>query len=176
MHPAASAENRFESTKEVDAVKKILIATDGSQSALDAVELGLDIAEEQGAWPVFIHVAPAVRVLPTGGSLFGLTAAAVPRKPDESDRRPLVAAARLAAEREVDAVTDLVTGHPVEEIVRYADEIEADLIVVGSRGHGAVAGVLLGSVSRGVLHHAHCPVIVVRGAAAPVEAAVAAAG
>ncbi|HET7855891.1 MAG TPA: universal stress protein [Gaiellaceae bacterium] len=156
-------------------MRKILITTDGSPSALDAVEFGLDLAQEQGAWPVFLHVAPAVRVLPTGGSLFGL-AATVPRKPDESDRGPLVAAARLAAERNIDVVTDLVTGHPVEEIVRYASEIEADLIIVGSRGYGAVTGMLLGSVSRGVLHHAHCPVIVVRGAAAPVEAAATAAG
>jgi nucleotide-binding universal stress UspA family protein len=158
-------------------MKRILIATDGSPSALEAVEFGLDRAQREGAWPFFIHVAPAVEVLPAAGATFGL-AASVPHEPDQHDQAPLVAAARLAAENDVDAMTKLVSGNPVEEIVRYADAIEADLIVVGSRGHGAVTSVLLGSVSRGVLHHAHRPVIVVRGAAERqrLEAVAAAAG
>jgi nucleotide-binding universal stress UspA family protein len=156
-------------------MKKILIATDGSPSAHEAVEFGLDLAREQGAWPVFLHVAPAVEVLPTAGSTFGL-AASVPHNLEEHDREPLLAAAQLAAEKDVDAVTDLVSGDPVEEIVRYADAIEADLIVVGSRGLGGVTSLVLGSVSRGVLHGAHCPVVVARGAATQVEGVAAAAG
>jgi nucleotide-binding universal stress UspA family protein len=119
---------------------KILIATDGSPSALGAVEFGLDLAQEQSAWPVFIHVAPHYRA-----------------------RAPLVEAQRLAAEKNVPARTEPVSGNPAEAIVSYAQTIEADLIVVGSRGHGAAASVLLGSVSRGVLRSAHCPVVVVRG-------------
>jgi nucleotide-binding universal stress UspA family protein len=150
-------------TMEVKTMERILIATDGSPSALEAVEFGLDLAEEHGAWPFFIHVAPAVEVLPTAGATFGL-AASVPHEPDEHDEAPLEAAAQLAAERDIDSVTKLASGDPVEEIVRYANTIEADRIIVGSRGHGAVTSVLLGSVSRGVLHRAHCPVIVVRGA------------
>lgn len=119
---------------------KILIATDGSPSALEAVEFGLDLAQEQGAWPVFIHVAPSHRA-----------------------RAPLVEALRRAAEKNVPARTEHVRGNPAEAIVGYARTIKAELIVVGSRGHGTAASVLLGSVSRGVLHRARCPVVVVRG-------------
>lgn len=55
-------------------------------------------------------------------------------------------------------------GHPAEVLV---DESKAaDLLVVGSRGHGAITGVLIGSVSIHCVTHAHCPVVVVRGAAA----------
>lgn len=50
--------------------------------------------------------------------------------------------------------------HPVEALVDYSRG--AELLVVGSRGRGGFTGMLLGSVSQGVLHHAHCPVMVVR--------------
>ncbi|ACZ87632.1 universal stress protein [Streptosporangium roseum] len=75
-----------------------------------------------------------------------------------------MAAARLTDWKEkfptVDVVQDVTCAHPVPTLV--AASVRADLLVVGSRGLGAVGSVLLGSVSRGVLHHAHCPVAVVR--------------
>jgi nucleotide-binding universal stress UspA family protein len=61
----------------------------------------------------------------------------------------------------------MLRGETADEIVAYADTIDADLIVVGSRGHGAIASALLGSVSRGVLHEARRPVLVVRGTRVP---------
>jgi nucleotide-binding universal stress UspA family protein len=148
-------------------MRSILIATDGSPSAHEAVEFGLDLAEEQQAEVVFTHVAPAVDVLPSGG--FGW-AAAVPHEATEHDWAPLNEAVELAKERGVEAKTTMLRGDAVDEIVAYADTIDANLIVVGSRGHGAVASALLGSVSRGVLHEAHRPVLVVRGVGAPVAA------
>jgi nucleotide-binding universal stress UspA family protein len=53
-------------------------------------------------------------------------------------------------------------GTPADEIIRAANELNVDLIVVGGRGKGAVEAILLGSVSYRVLHHAPCPVLVTR--------------
>ncbi|GAA3141677.1 universal stress protein [Planomonospora alba] len=75
-----------------------------------------------------------------------------------------VAEGRLRAWREryprVQLVEDVRQAHPVEALGEVSGG--ADLVVVGSHGRGAVGAVLLGSVSRGVLHHARCPVAVVR--------------
>lgn len=151
-------------------MKKILIATDGSPSAREAVDFGLELALEQDAEAIFVHVAPAFDVLPAHA--FGMTGA-MPHELTEYDRAPLEDAASLADEQGVRARTKLLTGDPADEIVAHADSIDADLIVVGSRGHGAIASALLGSVSRGVLHEARRPVLVVRRAAARAEAPVA---
>lgn len=68
--------------------------------------------------------------------------------------------------------TRVVTGDPRERIVDVAAEWDADLIVVGARGLGAVATALLGSVSLAVARHAPCPVLVVRPAVRPLHSIV----
>ncbi len=59
----------------------------------------------------------------------------------------------------VTAVT--VQGYPDEKIVSEAEKLEADLIIMGSHGHGALHNLLVGSVTEGVLRKAPCPVLVV---------------
>ena len=144
-------------------MKKILIATDGSASAREAVAFGLELAARQGAEVIVVHVAPALDVLPVAG--FGMPAAQ-PHPVSAYDRASLDVASTLAAAAGVKIQTELLTGNPVDEIVAFADSIDADLIVVGSRGHGAVASAILGSVSQGVLHEARRPVLVFRRAGA----------
>ena len=62
----------------------------------------------------------------------------------------------------VKANLEVIMGRPAEAILDEAKQWGADIIVVGSHGHGFWGRALLGSVSNAVVHHAHCPVLVVR--------------
>ena len=152
-------------------MKKILIATDGSTASHEAVELGVDLAADEDAEVIFVHVAPAVDLIPSTG--FGMSGA-LPHQLTAYDRAPLEEAMSVAAEHGVDATTELLVGDTVDEIDAYGDSLDVDVIVIGSRGHGGFASALLGSVSRGVLRESKRPVLVVRGLAAKPTAAAAA--
>ena len=69
---------------------------------------------------------------------------------------------RIEAGEGTVAQTHLRMGGPNEEIVTLGEEIDASLVVMGSRGLGGIRRALLGSVSSSVVQHAHCPVLVVR--------------
>jgi len=62
----------------------------------------------------------------------------------------------------VEAEYELLEGDPAKEVAKLAEQRDADLVVVGTRGIGAVAGSLLGSVSAGVVRRSRRPVVVVR--------------
>jgi len=150
-------------------MQSIVIATDGSASAREAVEFGLRLAAEQAARLTFVTVVPTVDVV--GASTFGGTAS-VPHEVTDADEAPLDEARELAEQAGVPVHTRLLQGDPASEIVAFADDVDADVIVIGSRGHGAVASAFLGSVSRAVLRDAHRPVLVARGVSTHAAAAV----
>jgi nucleotide-binding universal stress UspA family protein len=67
-----------------------------------------------------------------------------------------------AKAKQVEVEKMLVEGHAVQEIVKAAIEGNFDLIVVGARGISHIKEILLGSVTDGVIHHARCPVLVIK--------------
>src|SRR5438034_10407585 len=81
--------------------------------------------------------------------------------------KTLANAAARADEDGVGARTVILRGFPVKAICASAEKFAPQFVVLGSHGWGAVKRTLFGSVSTGVLHHAKCPVLVVRGE--PVE-------
>ncbi|BBG01346.1 MULTISPECIES: universal stress protein [Pseudonocardia] len=82
---------------------------------------------------------------------------------EDDERRQLEKSVLPArqARPDVPIETELVRGHPAQALLEAGQR--AQLLVVGSRGNGGVTGMLLGSISRSVLHHAHCPVAVLTG-------------
>ena len=142
-------------------MKKILIATDGSASAHEAVEVGVELAAEHGAEVTFIHVLPSDDFVVAGR--LGSLPKAHRVDMDESEVA-LHDAADAAQAAGVRYTLERISGDTVDEIVAVADSADADLIVVGSRGRGPLTSALLGSISKGVLGESRRPVLVVRGA------------
>jgi nucleotide-binding universal stress UspA family protein len=138
-------------------MKRLLIATDGSDAAHAAVEEGLALAHELDARVLFVHVKPRP------SSIFGEPLYQRRLTAHGAEARAAIGEAMEAAERwGVESDWEILEGEPSVEIVAFADEHDADLIVIGSRGRGAVAGTLLGSVSQAVVHDADRPVLVAR--------------
>ena len=146
-------------------LQKILVATDGSAWSSDAIELAAEMAAKHHSELTFVHVLPALDLVPAS-AVDGI-GAALPHEPTEHDHALLADAAAVAAAHGLAARTALLAGSIADEIVAYGESTGVDVIVVGSRGHGAVASALLGSVALGVLRTSSRAVLIVRGATWP---------
>jgi nucleotide-binding universal stress UspA family protein len=142
---------------------KVLVATDGSASAQLGVELARGID-----WPqdTQLHV---ISVVPPPEPIFAadwVGGAAYDEEARAADDRAAQQVAEQAAQalRSEHASVDCRTlgGRPASQIVDSARALGVDLVIMGSRGHGTIASMVLGSVSAEVVDHAPCPVLVAR--------------
>jgi nucleotide-binding universal stress UspA family protein len=140
-------------------MKRIVIATDGSPSAQEAVGVGIELAAEEGAAVTFVHVLPADEFVVA--ARIGHVPKAHRVDMDESEIA-LHEAADAAEAAGLSYTLERISGDTVDEIVAVADSADADLIVIGSRGRGPITSTLLGSVSKGVLGESRRSVLVVR--------------
>ncbi len=141
----------------------ILLATDGSDEAKLASQAATELSRETGSEVHLVYVLPMPAQL-IGHHLYS----------DEM-RESLIGGAERDAETFLKeqaekvrsdggkvAETHLRSGDPDKEILRAAEALGVGLIVIGSRGLGAISRALMGSVSDSVVKHAHCPVFVIR--------------
>jgi nucleotide-binding universal stress UspA family protein len=140
---------------------KILLATDGSEDAALATRAAADLSIRTGSELYVVHawrfVAPYSAY--PGGVLKNHT------RLNEQAAQELLTRQVTRIEAMGGTVTKafLRQGPPIDEIASLGEELQPGLVVIGSRGLGPVGSLLVGSVSEGVVHHAPCPVLLVRG-------------
>ncbi|MBV7697363.1 universal stress protein [Streptomyces sp. TRM70350] len=127
-----------------------VVGVDGSPQSAAAVDFALEEAALCGAAlrALYVWHPPMLGVLDEEAAV-------------QECRRLLseTVTVRTAAHPEVELHHEVVRGHPVQVLTKVSEDALG--LVVGTRGHGGFTGMLLGSVSQGVLHHARCPVITV---------------
>ena len=135
--------------------KTVLWATDGSETAARALPYALGLAEPDKAKLVIAHVR----------EIFVGRGGGYPVLADESELREQIShQVEDLKSGGLDAtfiVRTCTAGHAARTIAEIAEEVGADLIVAGTHGYGRVAGLVLGSVTQGLLHAGVCPVLAV---------------
>lgn len=148
-------------------IRKILVATDGSDMSGKAVSYAADLAGQLGASVTLLGVIDRAFLQAPGAVPPSVSPTGIRESKEDMLRQATDAylddAVAECGSRQVSARKAIRTGHPVEEIVKEAESENADLIVMGSHGRSALAAAVLGSVAYGVLHKdTRIPVLVVR--------------
>jgi nucleotide-binding universal stress UspA family protein len=146
-------------------MKRIVVAVDRSEASLRAVDFAADLASKYDAELVLLTVGREVVGSDPGFEAYARmehVQEAMPSVIIESIRNELVSVRDRAAAKGAQQISiEVAVGEPAAQILAAANVGQVDLIVLGSRGHGRLAGLLLGSVTQKVVALAHGPVLVV---------------
>jgi len=139
--------------------RTVVVGVDGSKSSAKAIDFAFDQADTLNAHVIALHTwTTPFLTYADGASMLQFDDHKIE---DEAQVLVVEAVAGAAADHpDVTWKTQLANGSAAQALARASET--ADLVVVGSRGRGGFTGLLLGSVSQSVLHHARCPIAVVR--------------
>lgn len=135
---------------------KILVCCDGSKYSKKAIRLACNMAKTYDSELILVHVVDKTR---KSDILAGTEYTKILRK---YAKEVMETAQKIANQERVKTKTVTREGNVANEIVQYSKESKADLIVVGSKGLGAVVKFLLGSVSSKIANHSLCSVLIVK--------------
>jgi nucleotide-binding universal stress UspA family protein len=153
--------------KEETMISNILLATDGSETALKASRYGIELAKQLRASITVLSVIdnrsfPTSYAVPPEATAIHITEP-VEDFLKELAKKDVARVKKLCQKKGVSCRTVISSGHPAEEIIKEAERLRCNLIILGSHGKGALAAVFLGSVTYGVIHkETHIPVLVIR--------------
>ena len=146
-------------------MKRIAVAVDRSAASLRAVDFAADLAGKYGAEVVLLTVIRDVATVDPALEEYAKMEH-ISDPPEEleieSVRQSFSDVCDRVREAGIGQVSvEVFVGEAADEILAFAEAAQPDLIVMGSRGHGRLAGLLLGSVAQKVTGLARCPVLVV---------------
>lgn len=141
--------------------KEVVVPTDFSEFSLRGLDYAVEIAQKFGSSLRLVYVIEPV-LQAADVSWTSVDFEQMNKAHRESAEQQI---AKLAEDRVppgVEAHTDILFGKPFMEIVRYATEHNADLIVMATHGRGAISHILMGSTAEKVVRKAPCPVLTVK--------------
>jgi nucleotide-binding universal stress UspA family protein len=144
-------------------ISKILVPTDFSTGAQEALDYGVDLFAGGGVEIVVLHVIEPLYYA-TPADLYGASAN-LSMLLDEQTRvakEQLAQLARRLEKRRLRIRTVLQTGSPYQLILETADKLKVDLIVMATHGRTGLSHLLMGSVAEKIVRAARCPVLTVR--------------
>lgn len=144
-------------------IRRIVLATDLAEASSGATRAATGLAKSHDAELIIAHVLQ-VPVPPVGGPGTGAAGLYMQLENDARAHVETVLSGLVerAVARGIKAATAILNGVADEEIVRFAEEKKADLVVIGTHGRTGVSKFLLGSVAARVIANASCPVLTVR--------------
>jgi nucleotide-binding universal stress UspA family protein len=138
------------------ALKRILVPHDFSETSNDAVKYAVALGRTFGAKLYVLHVSEKAQADMATEFPLGLDASM-----EDAVRERLLKIITPAEQKELKPVFEVCAGTPYVEILDYAKDHDADLIVMGMHGRGFVGRVVMGSVAEKVVRYASCPVLTV---------------
>eukprot|EP00262_Sarcandra_glabra_P006859 TRINITY_DN19418_c0_g1_i1.p1 TRINITY_DN19418_c0_g1~~TRINITY_DN19418_c0_g1_i1.p1 ORF type:complete len:198 (+),score=47.60 TRINITY_DN19418_c0_g1_i1:26-619(+) len=165
-----------ETTTKKKKMKKVVVAIDESEVSFNALGWVLD---NLITWPgpvpdaaeelenlIVIHVQQPFQhlIIPAGPAVYTTPVVldSVRKAQEQNSKMLLARASEICKERLVKVKTVILEGDPKDMICQAAEQMNADLLVLGSHGHGKIKRAFLGSVSDYCVHHAKCPVLIVK--------------
>lgn len=141
---------------------KIVVGIDGSEAAKNALRWALEEARLRSAKIVAVHAWEAPPAMPEPGPAPGFDLVGILPEVEEAGERLVKAVVEEVVGDDSDVTVEPVAIQGPAASVLVEAARDADLLVVGSRGHGGFTALLLGSVSQQLAHHAPCPLLIHR--------------
>lgn len=140
---------------------KIVVGIDGSQQSRDALVWALEEARLRKAEVLAVHAWEPPVTIPEPGPVPGFDLVGIqPQLKEAGERLVTTVVEEVAGDSDVTVEPVALEGPPAEVLIDAARD--AELLVIGSRGHGGFTAMLLGSVSQQLAHHAPCPLLIYR--------------
>ncbi len=145
-------------------MKRVLVAVDGSENSLRALEFALDLQKMcRDLQLTALYVGPSIYgIFPESGLSSWIRQKDLDQEIEEKAQKISEKIDEMAGRYGLSVEKAIARGDPGAAICKFAEEGGFDLVVVGTRGYGEVKSIVIGSVSHKVLHLCQCPVVVVK--------------